>query len=557
MKRKQHKVRHLFFGTGVFLSLVLAAPVAVADWEELIDRGIEEAKAKLGQVSKDGLSASEVKSLTDKLNQVAGDDIQGTGVGELLNLMNHHADQIAKASDAKDKLDSTIDLVEKLAKATKPDENGNLNGEATMLALASGIKLAEKLVGAVPGVNILVVPMLNAYGQAIENGATNVATIQERADQSMLAIEQTKIGADREDDSSSDDDGTPSGGGFYARDYPYPTTCRECEENWITRERLKNTYDQWIRRDYYARLNIRLYGKGHSELPGMGRRSRQDLANEAEDELEYARTAWENQNEVFETCLAQCLQNARSESQKLEGGLVDKAFNELVKGYLYLIAVSVSAQQSNILTKARDASIESVIPDDPLLFKDANGGREKLAYELTESSKDETGVSLSVWFRTYPWREDDQLHRVFLDGAVYYHSGWGTSETFRRSDGSTQVGERDLSGYGVAGGIGYAVPIIDNGPWFFNASIGARVEENTIDFESRIAYDGTTVRTIRKNSSHFGIEPYGSIGLTFVGNNGWGGYLGYQLSRMTIDDPNQGEFSDSSSAASLGVSKRF
>lgn len=171
----------------VFLTVFAVNPV-FAQFEETIDGAIEKVKEKLEQVGKDGLSASEVEDITGDLQDLASDNIEGTGAGEMLDLMNTHAGNIAKGADAKGKLDSTIDLIEKLSKATDPDANGNMDGEAVMEALAAGTKLAAELAAEVPVIGEVIGPMMDAYAQAIENGASQIGAIQAARDRANSTL---------------------------------------------------------------------------------------------------------------------------------------------------------------------------------------------------------------------------------------------------------------------------------------------------------------------------------------------------------------------------------
>ncbi len=217
-------VRTLFPVTLVFNLTVALIPIAIlapadsayADDTHWTEEAADEAKAMLKEKLKDGLSAEDVQDITGFLQDRVGDDLDGTGVGELLGAMNTQAENVTKVQDFADKLDKSIDLVEKVMEAK---ETGD--GKAMMEALGAGVTLAGELAGKVPVIGVVIGPMMGAYGQAINNGATHVEALEAANTRTAAIIAATQIGAG-ESEAEDAEEGEEFTFGF---SYPYCPGC--------------------------------------------------------------------------------------------------------------------------------------------------------------------------------------------------------------------------------------------------------------------------------------------------------------------------------------------
>ncbi len=159
------------------LVLALAAPLApaYADDDGLYEATKAEFVKKFEKFKKDGLSADEVKKLTDQLLKAVGDKIDGTGTKTLLKIMNKQAENVSKLLKTKDTLEDLIDFVGDLyamASSDMPPDPVD-----AYKALSKGIGLAAKLADKIPVLKIIAVPMLEAYAEAVKNGETHIEAI--------------------------------------------------------------------------------------------------------------------------------------------------------------------------------------------------------------------------------------------------------------------------------------------------------------------------------------------------------------------------------------------
>ena len=208
----------LSFLAAILMSLYVLPFAGQAHADDIRDLDSLEALAnKWEEVKTEGLSAGDVKKLTDKLKELGGDDIDGTGVGELLDDMNTNADKLAKLKDAADKLDDMIDVVENL-KTGDPVDAMEALGDVV------GI-LADLMEDVPPPFGTIAGPMLKAYSEAIKNGLPHARAIQAatRAKNAAIAAAGGQgPGVDKPEDGDDSFEWDP---------YPYPW-CPDCELAW-------------------------------------------------------------------------------------------------------------------------------------------------------------------------------------------------------------------------------------------------------------------------------------------------------------------------------------
>lgn len=181
---------------------------------------IEALASKWEEIKKEGLSAGDVKKLTDKLKELGGKEIDGTGVKQLLDSMNANAERLANLKDAGNKLQDMIALVEKYKNLPKGDE---FDGKATMEALAATLKYMSDLMGEVPPpFGTIAGPMLKAYSEAVRRGAGDIGAIQAATKAKNEAIEGKLPEGPPEDVEES----------FEWNVYPYRAWCPKCETDW-------------------------------------------------------------------------------------------------------------------------------------------------------------------------------------------------------------------------------------------------------------------------------------------------------------------------------------
>ena len=90
MSKSIHRLA-LVVGIGCFVVFTLAASVALADGDDPFTAAKKEFVEKFEKFKKEGLTAAQVKELTDQLLEAAGDKIDGTGTETLLKTMNKQA----------------------------------------------------------------------------------------------------------------------------------------------------------------------------------------------------------------------------------------------------------------------------------------------------------------------------------------------------------------------------------------------------------------------------------------------------------------------------------
>ncbi len=162
---------------GYYKAFTGTAEAATEDssWEEIYNEAKKDFTDKFEKFKKEGLSAEEVKDLTDKLLEAAGDRIEGTGTETLLMTMNKQAENTVWIMEKKETLEELIDFVGDVyamsLSDTPPDPVDAYK------ALSKGVNLAVKLVGKIPVMKIVAVPMLKAYAQAIKNGEHHIEAI--------------------------------------------------------------------------------------------------------------------------------------------------------------------------------------------------------------------------------------------------------------------------------------------------------------------------------------------------------------------------------------------
>ncbi len=159
--------------------------LAEDDWQ----RAKREITERFERYKKEGLTAEETEKLTSALLDAAGDEIEGTGVGTLLRTLNQQSKNAVWLLDKKQTAEDLIDVVGTIyALATKEGSLSSGDLVEAYRTLGKGVKLSTKLAELIPGMNIVMVPMLNAYAEAINNGAGHVAAIADARERKNRAI---------------------------------------------------------------------------------------------------------------------------------------------------------------------------------------------------------------------------------------------------------------------------------------------------------------------------------------------------------------------------------
>jgi hypothetical protein len=168
---------------GLSLSFWCGAPGAVAaddDWQEIYDGAKADFTKKFEQFKKDGLSAEQTKELCELLKKAGGKNIEGTGTEVLLNALHQQAKNASSIMEKKEKLEKLIEFVGDVYALSISDTPPD--GVEAYEALAKGMPLLAELADEIPVINKVAVPMIEAYGQAIENGLPHIKAIAKATD---------------------------------------------------------------------------------------------------------------------------------------------------------------------------------------------------------------------------------------------------------------------------------------------------------------------------------------------------------------------------------------
>jgi hypothetical protein len=167
----------LIAGISILIGLTQGASLALADDDiaELYDATKKEFVDKFEKFKKEGLTAEQVEELTDQLLDLAGDEIEGTGTETLLKTMNQQAKNTVSVLKKKENLEDLIDFVGDLYAIGSSDAPPD--PVDAYKALGKGVGLGAKLADKIPVLNMVAVPMMEAYAQAIKNGEGHIEAI--------------------------------------------------------------------------------------------------------------------------------------------------------------------------------------------------------------------------------------------------------------------------------------------------------------------------------------------------------------------------------------------
>lgn len=186
MSKSIHRLA-LVVGIGCFAVFTLAASVALADGDDPFTAAKKEFVEKFEKFKKEGLTAAQVKELTDQLLEAAGDKIDGTGTETLLKTMNKQAANTVWLMKKKESIEELIDFVGDVYAMTSSDTPPD--PVEAYKALSKGVGLAAKLADKMPVMKVIAVPMLKAYAQAIKNGEKHIEAIAAATKAKNSAIE--------------------------------------------------------------------------------------------------------------------------------------------------------------------------------------------------------------------------------------------------------------------------------------------------------------------------------------------------------------------------------
>ncbi len=166
---------------GILLGPGLPAH-AESDWRKLKAEFSEEYKA----YKRGGLSAAEVKQLTQDLLSKAGDDVDGTGLKALLESMNEDPERAARVLGERAAVEQLIDAVGTASALANVEDPIDELVDAYN-ALADDMRMFADYAKFLPG-GERVAPLLNANATMIENGKANIKTIAGRARETRDSI---------------------------------------------------------------------------------------------------------------------------------------------------------------------------------------------------------------------------------------------------------------------------------------------------------------------------------------------------------------------------------